>query len=248
MAPRPPTKRITLAKRKHGVPAASFMAEWPRLAVLAAGDAPADVRPFRVSVCTTVPEAGGPAPPHDGAVFEWFRDRGHAARFETWRTARPVGAPDRHLAAMVEEGSSPVLLADEVVLRGADWLERRWAEGGPKLKHVALAQRAEGLSPEEFSRRWKDQAGQVRLGGASPSQPTRIPDDVRGLAYVQNHPQPRPSGAWAYDAVNEVYFDDVAGLRRRVDWFEETLSDGPGDALFPRTWTMALRETPVVNG
>jgi hypothetical protein len=42
-----------------------------------------------------------------------------------------------------------------------------------------------------------------------------IPARHGAFAYVQNHPVP---GDWPCDAVNEVYFDDLAGLRARVEW------------------------------
>jgi hypothetical protein len=38
------------------------------------------------------------------------------------------------------------VVASERVARGADWLDRRWQEGGPKLKQLAIATRADGLT------------------------------------------------------------------------------------------------------
>jgi hypothetical protein len=107
---------------------------------------------------------------------------------------------------------------------------------------MALAERAAGLTAAEFSRAWRSRAGQVRRAGAE--RVTAIPAEVRGLAYVQNHPD--PAGERAYDAVNEVWFDDLAGLRARVEWFRVHLS-GPAEAdLIRQSWFIAVREHVVL--
>jgi hypothetical protein len=149
--------------------------------------------------------------------IEWFEDHAHLERFDRWRSEKSGGA----------------LVADELVLRGGDWLDQRWRDGGERLKHMAIASRAPGLTPEEFSVRWKYRAGKV--GHVS------IPDRARGCAYVQNHPRSgsSPSG---YDALNEVYFEDLDSLRFRIDWFAEHVS-GPGEAdLVGQSWFVAARE------
>lgn len=180
----------------------------------AAADAPGHVRPERTAVCVVLPEFG-PAR-HEGVGITWFRDEAHLRRFTEW--------------AGPEES---VVLAEEVVLRGADWLERRW-DAGEKLKHMALAVRADGLSPAEFSERWRGHAGTVQ----GRERRTVIPGEARGLAYVQNHPL---TGARAYDAINEVYFDDAAGLRTRIEWFGKNLG-AEGDTLVKRSWFLSVRE------
>jgi hypothetical protein len=125
-------------------------------------------------------------------------------------------------------------LAGEHILRGEKWLARRWLDGGDKLKHMALATRAAGLTQAEFSRRWRSHAGTA--GTAV------IPGQARGLAYVQNHPVP---GHWPYDAVNEVYFDDADGLMARVEWFRANVSDPADGVPFGRSWLIAVREVIV---
>lgn len=67
---------------------------------------------------------------------------------------------------------------------------------------------------------------------------------VRGLAYVQNHPRPRPAGEWPYDALNEVWFDDLASLRGRIDWFSRNPpgAASAGHDLFGQSWFLAARE------
>jgi hypothetical protein len=80
-------------------------------------------------------------------------------------------------------------------------------EGAPFLM-MSAARRSPALSRAEFAARWRAEAG--RLGGEA------IPADVRGLAYVQDHPiAPDPP----VDAINEVWFDDLDALRRRAAWF-----------------------------
>jgi hypothetical protein len=166
---------------------------------------PAPVDPSPSAVRVTVSEVLGPAP-WRWVVTEWFE-----------ADPPPV--------------DGDVVVADEVVLRGADWLEARWSAGGGRYKHLALAVRAPGLSPEVFSTRWQAHAGTA--GG------TPIPDEAKGRAYAQNHP--RPPGAWPYDAVNEVWFDDLAGLRARITWFADN-GVGQPDDLFGATTFLAVIE------
>ena len=212
-------KRISFATRREDLTFAALAAH-----------APSGVRPSRVAVCTILPELTGPDPRHDGVVIEWFADPAHLRRFQDWNG--PGGrAPWR-----------PVIVAEEAVLRGAGWLDRRWRDGGDRPKHMALAVRVAGLTPAEFSRAWRSRAGQVRRAGAD--RVTAIPDEVRGRAYVQNHPD--VVGERAYDAVNEVWFDDLAALRARVEWFRANLS-GPAEAdLIRQSWFIAVREHVVL--
>jgi hypothetical protein len=232
-------KRLRFATRKPDVPAGTFGAEWP-LAVAAGAGAPPGCRPLRIAVCLTLPGLCDASPRCDGISLEWFADAGHLQRFGEW-LASPAGRRVMARAGQVIDlGASPVVAADEAVVRGADWLARRWHDGGARLKHMALATRAGGLTPAEFSRAWRQHAGQLRQPGAA--QPTVIPDSARGRAYIQNHPLPLPDGEWAYDAVNEVYFDDAAGLRARIGWFRDNLPGQAADGLVSQSWFLAVRE------
>ncbi len=203
--------------------------DW-RDAISAAVDAPEDVRPVRVAASTVVAAPGDEPARHLGVAEEWFVDAAHLRRFESWRLVGEDAGDD----------VGPVVVADAVVLRGADWLERRWIDGGPKVKHMALAMRAPGLTPAEFSARWRDHAGRASAASGT----TAIPDDVRGLAYVQDHPL-AGEGAPAYDAVNEVSFDDLDALQRRVDWFRDNEIGRVPDGLFGVTHFLAVREEVV---
>ncbi len=231
-------KRIRFATRAPGLSPDAFLDSW-RDAVGQVVDAPVEVRPTRAALCHTLPDAVGTDVKHDGVGLEWFSDADHLARYDAWLDTDDGRALTSAIHDVLVPDASPLILADERVMRGADWLEQRWRAGGDKFKHMAVALRATGLSPAEFSELWKSRAGQVRRAGDEKA--TVIPDVARGLAYVQNHPRPRSTGEWAYDAVNEVYFDDLAGLRLRVDWFRDNL-DGTEDDLVRENWFLVVRE------
>ena len=183
--------------------------------------APPHARPLRVVLCTSLPEVL-PDPVTDRLGIQWFEDPDHLHRFERWQS----------------DGAGVALVADELVLRGGDWLDGRWRDGGERLKHMAIAKRAEGLTQAEFSARWKDRAGRLgRAGGAV----VTIPDRARGCAYVQNHPRPEASTC-PYDALNEVYFDDLESLQFRIEWFARHLQGDAEADLVGRSWFVAARE------
>jgi hypothetical protein len=124
---------------------------------------------------------------------------------------------------------------DEVVARGADALVARWADGGERFKMMSFGRRRATLTRDEFARRWRAEAG--RLGGE------RIPDDVRGLAYVQDHPLGDDP---PLDAINEVWFDGLDGLRRRAEWF--AARPLPAELVAPDDcWSAYLREEVVAG-
>jgi hypothetical protein len=233
-------KRIRFATRKHDVPPEAFATAWP-LAVAVVAEAPADARPSRIAVCTTLPELF-PDPKHDGIAFECFADDRHLARFESWLETGDGQSSLRAFDEVVDRSASPVVVAEECVVRGADWLEQRWRDGGAKLKHMAIALRSADLSAAEFSDRWRNHAGQLGRSGSA----VVIPDDARGLAYVQDHPLPRPTGDWAYDALNEVWFEDLENLQTRIEWFRENLLDQGDDDLVRQSWFIAAREDVVL--
>ena len=193
----------------------------------------------------TLPDVDGCDAKHDAVSLEWFHDADHVARYHAWLGAGDGRLLTRRLDAVLAPDASPLILADERVMRGAEWLEQRWRDGSDAFKHMAVALRARGLTPAEFSELWQSRAGQVRTAGDDTV--TVIPDDARGLAYVQNHPCPRPEGDWAYDALNEVYFDDLDALRRRIEWFREHLLDRPEEDLVRENWFIVAREEVVLS-
>ncbi|WP_106398793.1 hypothetical protein [Actinocorallia populi] len=233
-------KGIRFVTRRAGATPGELAQVWPT-AVAAVAQAPPDVRPSRIVLCTTLP--GLPDPVHDGVEIGWFADADHLRRFRGWVGTPRGGAVLSRLDRVVDSDASPVVVAEEAVLRGAAWLDRRWRAGGVRFKHMAVAVRAADLTSAEFSARWRDHAGRVRGPGAERQTP--IPEAVRGQAYVQSHPYVRKAGEWAYDAVNEVYFDDLAGLRTRIAWFAENVPDGADPGLFGRSAFLAVREEVV---
>jgi len=197
-------------------------------------EAPEAVRPARLAWCTVLPELN-PDARHDAVGLAWFEDEAHLARFDWWAAVgseEPGTAHRTHPHPQIL-GGGVVLDVDEVVLRGEAWLAERWARGGEVLKQMSLALRAEGLSAGTFSQRWRAHAGTA--GGAP------VPDDALGCAYVQDHPLSLLDEQRPYDAVNEVWFEDEDGLRRRLDWYAEQQVGAPDD-LFGASWSLVVRE------
>lgn len=235
-------KRIRFATMTTGVDARSFSAAW-RLASGEAARAPRELRPRRIVICPGLADFLDDRR-HDGVGIEWFTDEAHLERFDAW-AAGPGGRSllDR-LGAVVSLPDSPVMVAEEVVLRGAEWLRSRWSDGGDRIKHMAVARRADDLTPEAFSERWRGRAGAI---ATTSGQTIAIPDEARGRAYVQNHPLAAPAPGWHYDAVNEVYLDDEVSLRARADWFARNLRGGAERDLISEWWFIAARETIVYD-
>lgn len=227
-------KRIRLATSKSGLGPEEF---GRRLAdgVAAAATAPEAARPARITVATALLDVD-PDQEYDGVGLEWFTDQEHLLRYEAWLASPDGQAARQRLGEAADLDASPVVLADERVVRGAGWLEERWQDGGPKIKQLAIATRAAGLTLPQFQELWRSRAGQL---GATP-----IPGEFRGQAYLQNHPLVMDNRDWPYDAVNEVYFDDVDGLLGRMGYFKEHLSDTEDD-LISKGWFLAVREQPV---
>lgn len=166
---------------------------------------PVALRPLRSVLCTSLPEGD---PTHGSIRIDWFIDLEALQRHCAWERehAQPRAA---------EAPGCIEVIAEEHVLRGADWLEQRWRTRGPKYKHMALARRAPGLTAAQFSERWRNRPGQIG-GGQTPS--LAIPEAAKGRAYCQNH---SVSSEPAYDAINEVYFDELADMRPRLDFFRD---------------------------
>jgi hypothetical protein len=228
-------KRITLVNRRPSVAADEFASQW-RDAVAASLAALPD-RPTRVAACTVLRGVAADEAPHDGLMVEWFIDAAALARHDAWLRTPEGVATAIGVDALIEPGSVVEIVAEEVVMRGGEWLEQRRRQGGTRWVHMALARRAPGLTPAEFSARWRDHAGQVSARGAA--TPVAVPDEASGRAYAQSHPVPRPSGEWRYDAVTEVWFDDLAGMSARIEWFRQNLV---ADDLFAESSFLAVTE------
>jgi hypothetical protein len=196
-------------------------------------------RPFRVAVMTPLELPGLPAPRYAAVDMQWFGDADGARANEAWLDK---ARPHLHLGSLAGGHGSCHVVAEEVVLRGRDYLDTRWDGGGERFKMMSFGRRNPRLTREEFSARWRSQGG--RLGGEA------IPEAVRGLAYVQNHPVPPDGREWPLDAVNEVYFERVDDLRQRGIWFavrqEAALRTEAESFMSPQeTWSLFVRESLV---
>jgi hypothetical protein len=227
-------KQIEFGSRRPDALPDDFARVWREVVVQGAW-APHVVRPLRAAVCMRIPGREGAK--HDGVALRWFLDEHHLERFEQWRATAPVATDND---GVTDPAAARMIVAEEVVLRGEEWLEERWRDGGEKLKHMALARGATTLTPAEFSEMWRGRAGVVKRAGDATA--TAIPDAARGLAYVQNHPVARRDGEWAYDAVNEVYFDDLESLAVREDWFAANLDRAGEDDLIGEHWFLSVTE------
>ena len=228
-------KRIRLAAGKSGLGPEEFSRRLSAAAAAAAA-APERARPARLAIATALADVAADQE-YDGVGLEWFTDEEHLLRYEAW-LGHPDGAVHAKLLGdAVDLDASPVVVTDERVVRGAGWLERRWADGGPALKQLAIATRAAGLTLPQFLDRWRSRAGKI---GATP-----IPEAYRGRAYLQNHPRIMAGRDWAYDAINEVYFDDAEGLLARIAYFDRELAGQAENDLVGANWFLAVREEPV---
>lgn len=178
--------------------------------------APAHIRPVRVTRSTPVGELAS----RYTYTVQWFADIDALAAYKAWEGERIDAAT--------------VIIAEEVIQRGGEWLERRWTEGTSKWKHVALARRAQGLSQSEFSNAWHGHAGKATTKSVA-SAP--IPEAARGLAYVQNHPLPGIN--WQFDAITEVWFEDLHSMQPRIEWFRDNIVT---DDLFGEMIFLAVME------
>lgn len=178
--------------------------------------------PRRLALNRVLPERSDPGTGIEAVVVEW-------------------PAPDDGGA---DASSHPALVVEEVVLRGGDWLEERWRDGGVRYKHVALATRSPGLTPAEFAERWRAHAGTVTPSSGGPV--VDVPEAARGRAYVQDHPVPGAPPAM-FDGLNEVWFDDLADLDARRAWFDEHGVGRTDDGLFAPATYLTVVETVVVG-
>jgi hypothetical protein len=161
-----------------------------------AGDLGRPGAPTRVATGTALTLPGLPLPRFAAIDALWFENgQDSGGRDIDAGAGQPCDGASLHGAV--------VLPVEEVVARGADALATRWVEGGERYKMMSFGRRNPALTRAGFVERWRADAG--RLGG------DRIPDEVRGVAYVQDHPRAADP---AFDAVNEVWFATLDGLRR----------------------------------
>jgi hypothetical protein len=196
-------------------------------------------RPLRVALAVPVDLPGLAPPPFAAIDLLWFEGLEEALASEDWLATVD---PDLRLSSPFFGATSCHVVAEEVVLRGPEYLEARWREGGERLKMTSFGKRNPELTLAEFSARWRSQAG--RLGDEE------IPAEMRGLAYVQNHPVPLDGREWPFDAVNEVYFEQLEHLERRRAYFaarQDAAARSNAESFVSPTerGSMFVREWPV---
>ena len=215
---------------------------WTRALVGGAAEGPPAGRPVRAALAGPVDLPGLPPARFAAIDLQWFADAGEALANEAWLDAAD---PELCVGSSLVGTDSWQVLADEVVLRGQDYLVARWREGGDRYKAMHFGRRNPALTLEEFSARWRSHAG--RLGDED------IPGDVRGVAYIQDHPVPLARHEWPLDAINEVYVERADDLVRRAAWFaarqEAALRTGAEGFMSPtETWSLFVRESPLTSG
>jgi hypothetical protein len=197
-------------------------------------------RPDRVVLGVPVAEPDFPPPPYAAVDIQWFATAADALANEEW-----LVSVDPSLALgwpPVGGGPSCRVVATELPLRGPEDPAALWATGGERFVMMSFGRRDPRLTLPEFLERWRHEAGS--LGGQA------IPDEVRGHAYVQDHPLVLPGHEWSYDAVNEVHLAQLDHLRIRRDWFaarqDAALRAGADGFMDPgSTGSLFLRAAPV---
>lgn len=173
-------KRIRFATRRHDVSPDALAAGW-RATAEAAAAAPAHLRPVRISVSTVLPALTGTAALYDAVGFAWFNDDEHLKRYSDWLDTAEGHAAESLIERLTDSTNSRILVAEEKVVRGQDWFTGHRQEGDSAFQHLAIAIRANGMTPAEFSSAWSGHAGTIRGAAADrTTQPVAIPAEVRG--------------------------------------------------------------------
>ena len=154
-------KRIRFATKPPGLSRDAFLAAW-RDAVAGVVAAPPEARPIHVTRCITLPDVDGCDAKHDAISLEWFADADHVERYHAWLDAGDGRGVAQRVEAVLDRDASPLLLADEQVMRGADWLEHRWRDSRRQVQ--AHGGRAAGARPH---------AGRVLRALEEPRRPGR---------------------------------------------------------------------------
>ena len=196
----------------------------------------------RVTRCVTLPDVDGGDAQHDAISLEWFADADHLERYHVWLEAGTDGKSRSHRRAL-DPDASPLLVADERVMRGADWLEQRWRAATTRSTHGR--RRSEHAGSRRPSSRSSGRAAPARSGrpGATGDRDPRSSRAAWRTCRTTRARGRRASGPTT--RLNEVYFDDLESLRRRIEWFREHLLDQEDD-LVRENWFIVAREEVVL--
>ena len=170
---------------------------------------------------------------HDGVGLEWFDDDEHLASLR--RLARPGDGGVAARRAAARPCDEPVVVVEEHVVRGADWLEDRRREGAVVVRppRPAPGGRTGSRSAQFLETVGSRRPG--RSGGTATRRATVIPDEVRGLAYVQNHPRATGRGRLGVRR-------DQRGLLRRPSPVSAPASTGSASTSGPTRARPVLRQ------
>jgi uncharacterized protein (TIGR02118 family) len=113
------------------------------------------------------------------------------------------------------------------------------------IKVIALLKRKPGLTHEEFSKYWFEKHG--------PFARSIAPKEVLGRCMLQNHAIVlKGGGEPPYDAVGEIYFDDMAAIKKWRDWYNgpkgKPLRDDEENFLDISKRVLIITDERVVRG
>ncbi len=199
-----------LIKRKDGLSRQAFSDHWRNVHAPLASTIPG----IRRYVQNHTPPIVSKNPPHDGIVEIWLDDAAAAkAAFDSpeYRTGAYVDEPNFVNLKQVTR----LRTHDHVMLAGAPI-----GKDEDLIKRVSFIKRKPGMSPEEFSRYWREVHGPLAL-------------DLPGMRrYVQCHvvPSAYDTGEPAYDGVAQLWFETMADLQYALNssaYKEGAQADGP---------------------
>ena len=199
-----------LIKRKDGLSRQAFSDHWRNVHAPLASTIPGIHR----YVQNHTPPIVSKNPPYDGIVEIWLDDAAAAkAAFDSpeYRTGAYVDEPNFVNLKQVTR----LRTHDHVMLAGAPI-----SKGDALIKRVSFIKRKPGMSPEEFSRYWREVHGPLAL-------------DLPGMRrYVQCHvvPSAYDKGEPAYDGVAQLWFETMADLQHALNssaYKDGAQADGP---------------------
>jgi len=199
-----------LITRKDGLSRQAFSDHWRNVHAPLASTIPG----IRRYVQNHTPPIVSKNPPYDGIVEIWLDDAAAAkAAFDSpeYRTGAYVDEPN-----FVNLKRVTRLRTHDYVMLAGDPIGKDDA----LIKRVSFIKRRPGMSPEEFSRYWREVHGPLAL-------------DLPGMCrYVQCHvvPSAYDKGEPAYDGVAQIWFETMADLHYALNssaYTQGAQADGP---------------------
>jgi len=195
-------KRLTLVRRRDGVPADEFGGRWRAQTELALVTMPAEARPRRLGHCVVRPSRHSVI--HDGVAISWHDDESAASEHDRWMSGHP--SPESPL----DEAASMCVRVEARTVNGPDRLDAIWSDrDASALVLIGFIEPAHGLSRDEFRDYWWDRH--------RPLASRLVPPELGTEAYVHNYVMSGEPGQWA--GIGELYESSLAGARDRAAWF-----------------------------